>query len=236
MLAFAIFKFLLLIFAFEIKNGVLAAECNVCTNTTQMACVSETEYQFCVNNLPTGSASSCPLGYVCSTTTSAICVSTTMNIPASCGSCNVCSTNLTFACTGTNTYALCLGTSVPSTTAVGSCGTNLVCNTNFAEMCVPAAAGVTATCTTTTTTSPTFPSLTTPSTLPTYAQYLCQIIRINARFTLPAEVDNTCRNYVYCFLTRNGTWSGQIYTCPGSTYFDPYSRYCVATRPTGCPF
>ncbi|XP_061392128.1 uncharacterized protein LOC133327617, partial [Musca vetustissima] len=226
-------KLLLLFFISGPTLEVLAAECNVCSTTTQMACVSETEYQFCVNNLPSGAVNSCPTGYVCSTTGSVICVSSTMGVPASCGGCNVCSTDLKFACTGTNTYALCLGTNVPSTTATGSCGANLVCDINSSEMCVPLVAGVTASCTTTTTASPTTPGISTTSPLPTYAQYLCQIIRINARFSLPAEVDNTCRNYVYCFLTRNGTWSGQIYNCPGRTYFDPYSRYCVATIPTG---
>lgn len=107
-----------------------------------MACVSETQYQFCVNNLPSGTINSCPTGYVCSTATSVTCQLSTSGFAATCGSCNVCNANLTFACTGSNTYALCLGTTVPSATAVGSCGTGLVCNVNLPQMCGNSATGV----------------------------------------------------------------------------------------------
>lgn len=41
-------------------------------------------------------------------------------------------------------------------------------------------------------------------------------------------------SYIYCFLTTQGIWSGQIYTCPGSTYFNPVTLYCGVNRPTGC--
>ncbi|XP_073836570.1 uncharacterized protein [Musca autumnalis] len=225
----------LIFYLFLTKTVVWGANCNVCT-ANQVACVSETEFQFCTSSIPSGSIITCPTGNICSTTAPTVCTTPTLGFPATCGGCNVCSTDMSFACTGVNTYALCLGTTVPSTTAVGSCGANLVCNINDPKMCVTPTVTVTATCSTSATASPTFPSLTPNTNLPTYAQYLCQIIRINARFTLPTEVDNTCRKYVYCFLTKNGTWSGQIYTCAGTTYFDPYSRYCVATRPTGCPF
>lgn len=176
-----------------------------------MACVSETQYQFCVNNLPSGTINSCPTGYVCSTATSVTCQLSTSGFAATCGSCNVCNANMTFACTGSNTYALCLGTTVPSATAVGSCGTGLVCNVNLPQMCGNSATGVSiyifllvryltvtsfqvvATCSTGTPINPTLPSLTTPSPLPTYAQYLCQMIRVNGRFSLPTNIDSTCR-------------------------------------------
>lgn len=124
------------------KLAILWAQCNECLSTTQMACVSETQYQMCINNLPSGPVNSCPSGYICSTTTSVICQPTTSGFPASCGGCNVCNADLVFACTGTNTYALCLNTTIPSTTATGSCGTNFVCNTNLPEICGNPTSGV----------------------------------------------------------------------------------------------
>ena len=100
-----------------------------------MACVSETEYQFCVAGVPSGAISSCPANYVCSTTTSVICLPNAAGVTASCSNCNKYDLNLVFACTGVNTYTLCSGTTSPIG-ASGTCATGQVCNVNNAEICV----------------------------------------------------------------------------------------------------
>ncbi|KAI8126447.1 hypothetical protein FF38_04687 [Lucilia cuprina] len=219
----------------------LKAQCNVCSAVNQMACVSQTEYQFCVNNTPSGAVNTCPTDYVCSTATATICLPNSAGVTATCSDCNKCDLSLVFACTGVTTYALCLGQTTPSTDT-GTCGAGQVCNINTAQICTTPSAGLTATCptggstitTSTTTTTAATPTFTTPPTVPTYAQYFCQVMRINKRFQVPSEFDTSCRRYIYCFKTTTGTWSGQIYTCAGSTYFDPVSLYCVASRPSSC--
>ncbi|KAM7358928.1 uncharacterized protein ACRADG_003715 [Cochliomyia hominivorax] len=215
----------------------LGAECNVCSNTTHMACVSQSEYRFCVNNTPSGTVTTCPSGYVCSTATSVICLPNAAGVEPTCSDCNKCDINLVFACTGVSTYSLCSGQTTP-TGVSGTCGANQVCNINSPRICVDAAANnptcptsgsIGTTTSTTTTATPTF-----PSTIPTYAQYFCNVMRQNTRFPVPTNFDNTCKKYIYCFRTFAGVWSGQIYTCAGSTYFDPNSLYCVNNKPSSC--
>lgn len=101
-----------------------------------MACVSETEYQFCVNNIPSGTGANCPTGYVCSTATDVICVPNVVGNEATCNECNQCDANLVFACTGVNTYALCLGTNNP-TADIHTCPSGQVCNINSPQICSP---------------------------------------------------------------------------------------------------
>uniref|UniRef100_A0A1I8NM42 Chitin-binding type-2 domain-containing protein n=1 Tax=Stomoxys calcitrans TaxID=35570 RepID=A0A1I8NM42_STOCA len=227
--------FISVLFALNIDS--LRANCNVCSAVTQMACVSETEFQVCVNNVPTGAVNSCPSGFICSTATAVTCQASDAGFEPTCNECNKCNADMTFACTGTNTYALCLGTNTPSPIATGSCGDGLVCNFNLPEICADPADGTAATCptanaetTTTTTTTTVAPTLDPPS----FAQNLCETVKINARMSLPADMNMDCKNYVYCFLTANGTWSGQIYTCAGSTYFDDQTKYCMVNKPPGC--
>uniref|UniRef100_A0A1L8EIU7 Putative secreted protein n=1 Tax=Haematobia irritans TaxID=7368 RepID=A0A1L8EIU7_HAEIR len=247
-----IFQIFLIIFLLAHNIRYLWANCNVCLTATQMACVSETEFQFCVNNLPMGPVSRCPDGFICTTTTTAICQPNGMGFEPTCGECNKCNSALTFACTGTNTYALCLGTNVPSPIATGTCGAGLVCNLNSPQICGDPTNGNPATCpavndnstTPTPTPNPTPRPTPIPTTGPTtvhptinppsFAQSFCQNVKINARMSLPANMNKGCKHYIYCFLTTNATWSGQIYTCPGSTYFDDQTKYCVVKKPVGC--
>lgn len=111
------------------------AECNVCLNSTQMACVSETQYQFCVGGIPSGAISLCPTNYVCSTTTNTICLPQATGAMPTCNSCNTCNSNLVFACTGVNTYTLCSGTIAP-TGASATCPAGQVCDINSPYICV----------------------------------------------------------------------------------------------------
>ncbi|XP_037820591.1 uncharacterized protein LOC119609759 isoform X2 [Lucilia sericata] len=122
----------------------LKAQCNVCSAVNQMVCVSQTEYQFCVNNMPSGAVNTCPTDYVCSTATATICLPNSAGVTATCSDCNKCDLSLVFACTGVSTYALCLGQTTPSA-VTGTCGAGQVCNINSAQICTTPSAGLTAT-------------------------------------------------------------------------------------------
>uniref|UniRef100_A0A1I8N8R1 Chitin-binding type-2 domain-containing protein n=1 Tax=Musca domestica TaxID=7370 RepID=A0A1I8N8R1_MUSDO len=223
-------KFEILLTVFLCTFLQIEGQCNVCSTATQIACVSETQYQICANNVATGSINSCPPDYICSTASTVTCQPRSSNIAPTCGSCNVCDATQTFACTGRNTYALCLGTNTPSTSAIGDCGPDLLCNINLPQMCGNATDGISPTCSSNDNNVNCCGSIT----ISEYAKRYCQMLQINSRFPVPAEVDSTYQNYIYCFLTPSGTWSGQVYTCAGSTYFDQYSKYCVAKKPTEC--
>uniref|UniRef100_A0A1A9W3G4 Chitin-binding type-2 domain-containing protein n=1 Tax=Glossina brevipalpis TaxID=37001 RepID=A0A1A9W3G4_9MUSC len=189
------------------------SECNVCSFVNNLACVSQTQFQVCINGLPEGTVTSCPTGFVCSTNTPKICQPNQMGFSASCSNCNQCDASNTFACTGMRTFALCLGNTFPSD-ITGSCAPFHVCNINYPQICGNATIGISATCPTanaateTSTAIPT-PTPTPPSTsslpppvLPTmmppnfitnYVRFFCQSVRSNTRFPLPQEIDNTCR-------------------------------------------
>uniref|UniRef100_A0A1A9UP64 Chitin-binding type-2 domain-containing protein n=1 Tax=Glossina austeni TaxID=7395 RepID=A0A1A9UP64_GLOAU len=197
-----------------------SSECNECSSVNNLACVSQTQFQVCVNGLPQGTVTSCPTGFACSTNTAIICQPNQMGFSASCSNCNQCDDSKTFACTGVRTYALCLGNTFPSD-ITGSCAP-------FHVTASP--------------TPPTLPALPppppTPTTIPpgvitNYVQFFCQSVRSNTRFPLPRELDATCRRYIYCFL-NNGVWSGQVYTCPGNTFFNQPMQLCSSQRPINC--
>uniref|UniRef100_D3TQY3 Hypothetical conserved protein n=1 Tax=Glossina morsitans morsitans TaxID=37546 RepID=D3TQY3_GLOMM len=230
-----------------------SSECNECSSVNNLACVSQTQFQVCVNGLPQGTVNSCPTGFACSTNTAIICQPNQMGFSASCSNCNQCDDSKTFACTGVRTYALCLGNTFPSD-ITGSCAPFHVCNINYPQICGNATTGISPTCppanaaTETSTASPTPPTPPTPPALPpppprpttippgfitNYVQFFCQSVRSNTRFPLPGELDATCRRYIYCFLNK-GVWFGQVYTCPGNTFFNQPMQLCSSQRPFNC--
>lgn len=119
--------------------GVLdcRADCNVCSTLSNAACVSQTQFMFCVNNVLAQPVNSCPSGTFC-TAQAAICQSNSSLV--SCTECGICSDDLVFACLGVRTYALCLGTQQPSQ-ITGSCAPSLVCNRDNPNICGSALTG-----------------------------------------------------------------------------------------------
>lgn len=114
----------------------IIADCNVCSSS-QLACVADQQYAMCTNGIPNlQTVNSCPVGFVCSTFGAPICqdASDPNNIQ-DCVSCNKCDVTETFACTSQNTFALCLGTQVPSDKYTGTCAPDAVCNVNFHYIC-----------------------------------------------------------------------------------------------------
>ncbi|XP_016991368.1 uncharacterized protein LOC108053278 [Drosophila rhopaloa] len=199
------------------------AACNTCDMTTGVSCVSETEFQFCSTlGVAIGGLYSCPTDYYC-TASSPICSSVAGS--ETCTGCNRCSSDNRFACTGRHTFSLCLGLSTPSASINGSCGSNLVCNVENPNICG----------------SPTLFAVTCTgdnpqncdSTAISDANEYCRSIKTNGRFPYGRVTSTTCKQYVNCF-TSAGIFYGNVYTCPGNTYFDSTSRLCTTQTQARC--
>ncbi|XP_022212869.1 uncharacterized protein LOC111067852 [Drosophila obscura] len=205
--------------------GVLGcwAECNVCTGTANVACVSATEYQICsVAHVPLGPVTSCPTNYFCSAS-DAVC-SPDESLGA-CVNCNKCSSDKRFACISSSQFALCLGQETPSASIVGSCGTSLVCSLENADIC-GSSATYPASCATNSSGGGTGTSITDPT------QY-CRSLQQRGRYPYGIDATTTCRQYVSCY-TYAGVWYGAIYTCAGSTYFDSTTQTCTTQTQARC--
>lgn len=112
----------------------IQGNCNICSSTG-LACVSGTQFQVCILNLPTGPITTCPSGTVCTTEGGNICQGIGPNVVQGCKDCNKCDATNTFACTSANTFTLCLGTTSPNVEFVGTCQTDYVCNINNPYIC-----------------------------------------------------------------------------------------------------
>ncbi|XP_064541331.1 uncharacterized protein LOC135430556 [Drosophila montana] len=201
------------------------ADCNICSASSNAACVSETQFMFCEDNLPIQPINSCPSGTYC-TAQAAICQADS-NM-RSCNSCSMCNSGMTHACLGVRTFALCLGTLTPSS-ITGSCAPNYVCNLENPNICSSATSGSQATCPLvddelSTTMSP--GSFVDPT---TYCSYIQQA----GRFPYGNTLETTCKEYINCYLSSS-SWYGALYYCPGSTYFQPTSKMCNTTIPPTC--
>lgn len=111
------------------------AACYTCGATSNVACISDSQFQFCASNQTIGPINSCPAGSYCTSQTT-ICDKN----PAlkACGTCGKCNEQGTFACTGPRSFALCLGSSRPSN-ITSSCTGDLVCNMDLPKICGSAA-------------------------------------------------------------------------------------------------
>ncbi|KAH8336053.1 hypothetical protein KR067_011906 [Drosophila pandora] len=231
------------LFAFLVSWCLLSstqATCNVCNSVNNLTCYSSTQMQACdASGTPTGSPTDCPSGYVCVSGTSGVLCKpedSTGGSQADCQECNKCDTSQTFACTGTSTFALCLGTDTVQN-STGTCADGYVCNINDTQICGLSSGGVAPTCSyaddTTTTTSTTAATTTaaTPST--SSASSYCGAVQSQGKFAVGNDAYTTCRQYIECNLV-SGSWVGQTYTCPGSLYFSSSASLCVATMPSTC--
>lgn len=109
---------------------VVHSECNVCNALTNISCISTTEYKQCEDNKPFGRTFECNEGYYCSILGSC----TKEEELRDCKFCEVCDESKTFACIGTQTFALCLGTDRPSE-MTGQCKDEYTCNINEEKIC-----------------------------------------------------------------------------------------------------
>ncbi|EDW17886.1 mucin-5AC [Drosophila mojavensis] len=226
--------------------AIAKATCNVCNPVNNMTCYSSSQFQACdANGLPSRLPTSCPAGYSCvSGASGVLCLPNNSTTIADCQDCNKCDANLTFACTSTSTFALCLGTTTPQNSS-GSCAAGYVCNMNATQIC-GLETQVTPTCsyaddpTTTTTTTTTTPATTAATTTtapatpsPENPNTYCSAIRAQGYYPAGDYAETTCRQYIYCYLS-GGVWRGQRYNCPGRTYFSPTMRTCVTAMPANC--
>ncbi|KAH8364249.1 hypothetical protein KR084_004872 [Drosophila pseudotakahashii] len=200
------------------------ADCNVCASVSQVACISNTSFQFCTSGLPFGPAYTCPTGYYCTANDATCNTDAALRSCIGCGSCN---SNNTFACLTARTFALCLGTATPSQ-ILGSCGLGYVCDYNNANICGTPATGSQATCPGDGSATGVDPTGITPTAY-------CSIVQQRGRFPYGINLNTTCRQYIYCFLNST-VWGGGLYTCPGQTYFNSTSRYCDTQVPARCTY
>ncbi|XP_049314695.1 uncharacterized protein LOC115066278 [Bactrocera dorsalis] len=113
---------------------------------TNLACTLQTQFQVCVDGLPTGTPLSCPSGYIYSTTAANICIPRdNTSVVGDCVECHICDASQTFACTGVRTFALCLGTKAISN-IVGSYAPYLVCSIDYPHICGKESLGIPPTC------------------------------------------------------------------------------------------
>ncbi|XP_017052852.1 nuclear pore complex protein DDB_G0274915 [Drosophila ficusphila] len=212
--------------------------CNVCNTVNNLTCYSSTQMQACQPDvLSTATPTDCPSGYVCVSGSSGVLCEpqdSASGSQADCQECNTCDSTQTFACTGTQSFALCLGTPTVQD-SVGTCASGYVCNINDTQICGLPADGVMATCSyaddTTTSTTTTSTTAATPST--GSASTYCAAVQSQGKYAVGYNADTTCRQYIYCTLV-GGSWVGQTYTCPGAMYFNSSSKMCVTSMPSTC--
>ncbi|XP_016933435.2 uncharacterized protein [Drosophila suzukii] len=200
------------------------AACNTC-NSNSVSCISDTEFQFCSTSTPPapiGNLYTCPTGYYCTAGTP---VCSSLESSRACPGCNVCSADNRFACTSRNTFALCLGGTTPSTSIGGSCGTDLVCSLSNPNICGSPAMNI-VTCSGS-------GSGTCGSTTISNATEFCESIKQIGRFPYGRVTSTTCRQYVNCYISA-GVYYGNVYTCPGKTYFDSTSKLCTTETQARC--
>ncbi|XP_016955888.1 uncharacterized protein LOC108028514 [Drosophila biarmipes] len=223
--------------------GCLAAStrgtCNVCNAVNNLTCYSSTQMQACqADVVSTATPADCPSGYVCvSGASGVLCQEAASGSQAAdCQECNKCDASHTFACTGTQSFALCLGTDSVQD-SIGTCASGYVCNINDTQICGLPADGVMPTCSYADDTTSTTSSTTTPTTAATPstadAATYCAAVQSQGKYAVGYNSLTTCRQYIYCTL-NGGSWVGQKYTCPGSTYFDSSSKMCVVNMPSTC--
>ncbi|XP_068148995.1 uncharacterized protein [Drosophila tropicalis] len=161
------------------------ADCNTCSASSGVACVSDTSFQFCnTSNLPFGSTLSCPAGYYC-TANATIC--STTSAFRSCNECKVCSSDMKFACLTSTTFALCMGTNNYLTYNItGTCAPNYVCNLDNPYICGSITTGSPASCPLDSDSQNLDPSDYTP------AQY-CQLLQQAGRFPYGIILSTTCK-------------------------------------------
>ncbi|XP_017461719.1 PREDICTED: uncharacterized protein LOC108355056 [Rhagoletis zephyria] len=191
MSAFITWQFLLGVFLLAVNCPISTlAVCNVCSTTNNLACVSNTQFKQCdLQGIPSGEATSCLTGFVCSTATAAICQpSDGIGIVPACSECNTCDATNTFACTGVRTYALCRGTTTVSDSG-GSCKEYEVCNRGNAAICANATA----------TNQPSCPTVVEPTTPVTNSVEYCKSVQQRGRFPVGDDLTTTCRQLVHCF-------------------------------------
>ncbi|XP_064541332.1 uncharacterized protein LOC135430557 [Drosophila montana] len=229
-------RLLTAILAIAVGSLGCQAECNACAAGSGVACISERQFQFCANNQTTGPVNSCPADSYCSSQVPICQKNAALVACAGCGECNELGT---FACTGTRTFALCLGSNRPSN-ITASCSDQLVCNRNLPEICGNATA-TSATCpeqpatteqpSTEDDTDTTTLESTTVSTTDDFCRASFKGIPIHA---IPNDTE--CTSYIYCrFYIQS--WVGRIIDCPSDKpYFNGWTLCCGTTKSTlpGC--
>ncbi|XP_017840368.2 uncharacterized protein LOC108598263 [Drosophila busckii] len=235
-------------------------QCNKCDASRTFACTDTTSFSLCLGtDMPQNSRGTCAEGYVCNNNNSTqICRLATAVAPT----CSYADDTTTTTTTSTTTAApttpspqgdptaYCAAVQQQGRFAVGpdaasTCRQYIHCrllndqwlgqrytcpgSTFFdarANLCVTS---MPETCSyhpsTTTSTTPA-PTVDNPAAW-------CAAMQSQDTYPVGTNPSTTCRQYVYCFLL-DGEWLGQMYTCPGSTYYNSAMKRCVPALPATC--
>ncbi|XP_063698862.1 uncharacterized protein LOC134829617 [Culicoides brevitarsis] len=215
-------KVLLLIFlSLSLVIDDSQAACNNCGANSGVACISDDQFYPCSNGIPNTSViQRCPVGQVC-TNKAAICVPAATSAP-NCLLCNTCTAQRTFTCVNFNTYAPCVNGTIIDWQI--SCPQGMICNpagpkenpcTTMTWQQIPRCSMGEENFSTTTTS-------TTPATTAVPSTWCGGQLTVG---NYPNPSDLTCKTYLKCYKS-NGVMTGQKYTCPGTTFFNPTSKMC----------
>lgn len=122
-------QLVIVIFIFH-RPVFVQSDCNACNARTNTACISQTEFQQCINDKPFGTIYKCNPNSFCSILGNC----TPTEELSDCQLCRKCDPSKTFACIGTQVFALCLGGDKPSE-ITGQCSGSLACNINNPKIC-----------------------------------------------------------------------------------------------------
>ncbi|EDX09766.1 mucin-5AC [Drosophila simulans] len=235
-------------------------ECNRCDETQTFACTGTQSFALCLGtDTVQDSVGTCASGYVCNINDTQICGLPAGGVMPTCSYTDD-STTTTVSSTTSSTTAAPPSTSSASTYcaavqsqgkyAVGynaytTCRQYIYCTLvggswigqtytcpgsmyfdSASKMCVstmPSTCSTTATTTSTTTAAPTTSN----------PEAYCQAMQSAGYYPVGTDASTTCHQYIDCFL-NGGTWGGNMYTCPGSLYYNSASRTCVSTLPSTC--
>ncbi|XP_016955777.1 uncharacterized protein LOC108028447 [Drosophila biarmipes] len=116
---------------------VVLGLCDSC-QTNNVACLNETHYRFCADNVAPNQVAECPTGQVC-TNLAIICMDkgsydASCSADAADGSCPSCDGTSMFVCTSRTTFQQCNGTSLLS--QVTKCKDNKICSISSGKYCV----------------------------------------------------------------------------------------------------
>ncbi|BFF97944.1 spore coat protein SP96 [Drosophila madeirensis] len=231
-------------------------ECNKCDTSNTFACTGTSSFALCLGtDTAQDSVGTCADGYVCNVNATEICGLPANGIMPTCSYADDAdSSNSSSGATTTpstsSPAAYCAAVMSAGRYPVGNdayttCRQYILCSlvsgswkgqtytcpgslyfSSTANLCVAAMPSTCSTSVSSTTSTTAAPTTSNP------AAY-CAAMKSEGYYPVGTDPSTTCRQYINCFLL-SGAWRGQMYTCPGSLYYNSASRICASGLPATC--